>query len=165
VRLKPTTDGRSHAGLSGVAADDHHSQPRTVEVNNTSQVLTAGSTYNLDIALGVSDLAFVHVILLGPRTVGTGQWKECADVYATRTSSQAMGHSIRWDGVTLAKTYFATYSKANGDARLTDRIFCLTTSAISLQDAVLTGSNLRLTFVNNLSGSATLWVKGRAVLG
>lgn len=163
MRLRSLTDGRSHIPLTGVGADDHHAAPRSVEVNNTTQVISASGTYDLDIALGSSVLVFVRVAVTGPKTIGGGLFREGADVYATRTAAEAIGHSTRDGG--YKKSYSMTYSKQNGDARLTPAIFSNTTSAIALQDAVLTGSNLRLTFQNISGSSATLWVKGMAILG
>lgn len=164
MRLSSATDGRSHAGLSGVGADDHHAATRAVEVNNTTQVLAAGATYNLDIALGSSVLVFVHAALTGYRTHGGGSlFREGADVYATRTSGDAVGHSFQQ--ISMYQDYAVSYSKQTGDTMLTTAVFSSTPMAIALQDAVLTGSNLRLTFVNVTGSPATLWVKGQAILG
>lgn len=167
MRLRQTTDGRSHAGLSGVGADDHHAQPRSVEVNNTSQVIAGGATYNLDIALGTSVAMFCQAALTGGRTQTGGLWREGVNVYATRIASEAIGHGTRDAGI--YKSYVMTYSKQNGDARLSPQVFQAATSpviGIALQDAVLIGSNLRLTFVNTHPTLAcTLWVKGRAIIG
>jgi hypothetical protein len=164
VRLAAVTDGRSHAGLSGVGADDHHAAPRSVEVNNTSQVIAAGATFNLDLALGTSVAVFAHVAITGPRTHGgSSLFREGADVYATRAAGEAIGHSFEQIG--LYQDYAMTYSKQNGDTNLSTAVFSNTALAIALRDAVLTGSNLRLTFVNVTGSPATLWVKGRAILG
>jgi len=168
VRLTPTTDGRSHAPVaSGV--DDHHSRPRTVSVLDTTTAIAGGATFNLDVALGVSDLAFAQIALTGPQTSsgGASVWRVGADVIATRAAGDALGHSIRRlvPGGNLYRVYVATYSKLMGDSYLAAPIFSLTASAIVLQDAVLTGSVLRLTFRNVTGSSATLWVKGSAVIG
>jgi hypothetical protein len=68
----------------------------------------------------------------------------------------------------MAKTYTATYSKQNGDAYLSDKVFDTNTSLsaqyIALKDAYITGSILRLVFHNYFGGSAYLWVKGQALL-
>jgi len=163
----PVTDGRSHAGLSGVGADDHHAAPRSVEVNNTTQVIAAGATFNLDIALGTSVAVFCHAALTGGKSQTGGLWREGVDVYATRNAAEAIGHGTRDGGI--YKSYVMTYSKQNGDARLSPLVFQSAVSpviGIALKDAVLTGSNLRLSFVNTSpTFSCTLWVKGRAILG
>lgn len=164
VRLTAVTDGRSHAGLSGVAADDHHAAPRSVEIINTTQVIAAGASFNLDIALGTSVAVFCQASLTGPHNQTAGLWREGVHVYATRTIGEAIAHGTRDGG--LYKSYVMTYSKQVGDAYLSPGVFAQeVVIAIALVDAVLTGSNLRLSFKNYGTGSYTLWVKGRAILG
>jgi|WetSurMetagenome_2_1015567.scaffolds.fasta_scaffold06352_5 hypothetical protein len=166
MRLGPNTDGRSHLALT-VAVGDHHPRPTVVTISNTSQAIAAGADYNLDIALGSSDYQLARVQILGPKIVGAGLWRECASVHATRTSAQAIGHTVRDAGV-ANKVYSSTYSKQAGAAMLTHKIFdsVTTTGAdyIALKDAVMTGSVLRLTFHNYDGSSRTLWVKGEALV-
>jgi hypothetical protein len=162
MRLQQVTDGRQHP--SDLTPNDHHSAPVSVDFQNTSQSLPPGTTYNLDIAVGRSDFQFARVMLRGPRVAPRmGNWKECAELLVTRDSSEAVGHSIR--NASPKKVYSITYSKQNSDTNLSHKIFNSgTQNYIAVRDAVLTGSNLRITFVNYFGGSSTLYVQGQALL-
>jgi hypothetical protein len=168
MRLEPETDNRSHASLSGITVNDHHSQPKAVDINNTSQSLPPGTTYNLDIALGRSDYQFARIMIQGARSLfGAGNEKEGAEILATRNIAEALAHSTRDSGLSF-RVYCVTYTKQVGDLYLTHAIFDSNTGISSLyillQDAYITGSTLRLVFKNIFGGSATLWVKGRALV-
>lgn len=168
MRLEPATDGLDHDGLLSVGADDHHPEPVSITINNTSQSLPPGTDYNLDLILPHSGFQMARVQITGPHEMWTaGQWRDCAEIVVTRSVSEAMGYSIR-DAQSMYKVYAATYSKQNGDAWLSHKIFDNSTPAanryIALLDAVITGSTLRLTFHNYFGGSATLWVKGQALV-
>ena len=165
MRLQSQTDGRVHPEDGG--ANDHHPAPTSVTINNTTQSLPPGTTYNLDITLPHSNFQFARIHISGKKPMwNTGQWREGAEVLATRDASEAMGHSIRETG-SMYTVYAATYSKQNADAYLSHRIFddniASGSKYIALQDAVITGSTLRLTFKSTFGGSATLWVKGQAL--
>lgn len=167
MRLDQVTDGNSHAGLD-LGPDDHHKRPTVVSISNTTQSLPPGTSFDLDIPVGSDQWTIAEIQLIGPHTMsGAGvTWKEGAQIVATRTASEALGHSQR--DIQFKKVYHATYSKVAGDAYLTHKIFdsntTLSAQYIALTDAVLTGTNLRLTFRNYFGGSATLWVKGTANL-
>jgi hypothetical protein len=166
MRLEPIKDGLQHPTDNG--EDDHHPAPYSVTINNTSQSLPPGTTYNLDISLPHSNFQIARVQITGAKPMWTsGQWREGVEILATRDSAEAMGHSIRETG-SMYKVYAATYSKQNSDSYLSQKIFDNNTGSsnryICLQDAVITGSTLRLTFLNTFGGSATLWVKGQALL-
>lgn len=170
MRLGQSSDGRSHDAIT-VGAHDHHNAPESISFSNTTQSLPPGTTYNLDIPLGRTGYQMARIQMTGPVTIPAGftgaLWRECAEIVATTDTSEAMGHSIR-DAQSPKKVYAATYSKQNGDSFLSHKIFDSNTVVsnryICLQDAVITGSTLRLTFRNNFGGSATLWVKGHALL-
>jgi hypothetical protein len=168
MRLKSETDGRSHSILT-ITENDHHSRPRAVAISNTTQSLPPGTTYNLDIDLGRSDYQLARVMIMGARTMFgvASNFRESAEVHATRNSAEAFAHSVRDSGSTY-RCYAVTYSKQVGDSYLTHAIFdnntAIGSAYILLQDAVLTGSVLRLTFLNTFGGSATLWVKGTALV-
>lgn len=164
MRLKSETDGMQHPGV--LTIDDHHPGTKMVSINNTTQSLPPGTTYNLDIALGNSNFQIARVMIYGPKTLfGSGAlWKEAGELIVTRDANEAMGQSFR-DAGTFKKVYSVTYSKLRADANLTQKIFdSLGNRYIAVQDAVLTGSDLRLIFRNFFGGSATLWVKGQAIL-
>jgi len=165
MRLSAETDGRDHASLAATP-DDHHPRPASVTINNTSQSLPPGTTYNLDIALPHAGFQFARVQILGAKQMplSAGNWYECAEIIATTNSAQAIGHSTH--DSSFKKVYSVTYSKQVGDAILSHKIFDTNTAAeyIALQDALITGSTLRLIFRNFFGGSATLWVKGQALL-
>jgi hypothetical protein len=95
-----------------------------------------------------------------------GNWRECAEIVATTDSAEAMGHSVREAGT--RKVYASTYSKQNADAYLSHKIFDDNTGSgnryIAVQDVAIVGAVLRITFRNFFGGSATLWVKGQALL-
>lgn len=169
MRLDQTTDGRSHDALT-VTADDHHPAPASVSFSNTSQSLPPGTAYNLDVALPHAGFQAAKVYLEGPAIAGGGtatKWRECAQVHVTTDSADAIGHSTR-DSGSIYKTYVVTYSKALGVTNLTHKIFDSVVASgsryIALQDAQIIGAVLRLTFRNYFGGSATLSVKGHAVL-
>jgi len=136
-----------------------------VPIEDTTTVIAAGADFNLDVSVGDSGFQWGRLQIMGPGTIGPAAWREAASVHFTRDTAEAIGHSIRASGL-IYKTYLATYSKQNGDAALTFKIFDSSTPVgnryIALKDAVLTGSNLRLTFHNYHTSSQTLWVKGQA---
>lgn len=161
-----TSDGLDHDSLT-VGPHDHHPQPVSVSFSNTSQSLPPGTTFNLDVTLPDGNYTFAKAMLLGARQTSpsSGTWRESAIVMATRSAAEAISESIR--EAQFKKVYLATYSKAVGDSYLSHKIFDSNTGIsnryIALQDAVLVGSVLRLTFRNFFGGSATLWVKGQAL--
>jgi len=168
VRPEQDTDGRSHDALT-TTPDDHHPAPDHVSFSNTSQSLPPGTTYDLDVTLPHASYKVARVQLMGPVPSGGGSgtvWRECASIHATTSSAEAMGHSTRTSG--FKQVYCATYAKSQGDSQLSHKVFDSSTPAanryISLQDAWITGSTLRLRFRNHFGGSATLWVKGTALL-
>jgi hypothetical protein len=170
MRLGAPSDGRSHEALD-VGAHDHHNAPESVSFSNTAQSLPPGATFDLDVPLGRTGYQLARVQITGPAVIPAGissaLWRECAELVVTTDSSEAVGHSIR-DAASPKKVYAATYSKQNGDSYLTHKIFDSNTGSgnryICVQDAVITGSILRITFRNYFGGSATLWVKGQALV-
>jgi hypothetical protein len=163
MRLRQQTDGRLHPADGG--ADDHHAAPVSVDFTNTTQSLPPGTTYNLDVAVGRDDFRFARVMLVGPNdsTGLSATWREAAELLVTRDTAQAMGHSFRNAG--QKTVYSSTYSKQNSDAYLTHKIFNTGSgNYIAVQDAVLTGSVLRLTFRSFFGGSVFLNVRGQALL-
>lgn len=165
MRTKPTTDGLSHDALT-VGVHDHHPRPTTITINNTSQSLPPGTTYDLDLTLPDSNYKRAKLILMGAWSPTGPQWRECCELVVTTDSGEAIGVSFR-DAGSFKKTYAGTYSKQNGAANLSHKIFDSATGSysqryIALQDAWITGSTLRLRFRNYFGGSATLWVKGQA---
>jgi hypothetical protein len=166
MRLTEQSDGLLHP--PDLTPDDHHPAPTSVTIDNTSQSLPPGTSYNLDISLPHSNFQFARVQITGAKPLWiAGYWREGAEILVTRSASEAMGHSIRETG-SMYKVYAVTYSKPQGDAYLSHKIFDNNTGSsnryIALLDAVITGSTLRLTFRNTFGGSATLWVKGQALL-
>lgn len=168
MRLTPVVDGIEHAGLD-ITPYDHHPPPATVSISNTTQSLPPGTSYNLDISLPRKDFVFARIMLKGPRQMfglGTTGY-EGADIVATTSAGDAFGESVRDTGL-MTQTYSAMYTKYDGSVSLTMRIFDNATGStqmyISLEDAVIIEDILRLTFKNYYGGSATLWVKGQALL-
>lgn len=139
-----------------------------VTINSTSQVITGGSSFALDVALASSAYRLARVQILGPHTSGGGvpRWREGASVHATRSTSEAMGHSIRDAG--SYRSYVVTYAKASSATNLSHKIFDNVTGSgyryIALQDAQIVGAVLRLTFRNYDGAPRTLWVKGEAMV-
>lgn len=165
MRTTPTTDGHSHDALT-VTANDHHPQPTTISINNTTQSLPPGTTYDLDLTLPHSNFKFAKIIIMGAWSPPGPAWRECAQVTVTTDSAEAIGTSIR-DAGSFKKSYAATYSKQNGAANLSHKIFDSAVGSysqryIALKDAWITGTTLRLRFQNYFGDSATLWVKGQA---
>lgn len=162
--MRPTISigGLSHSALT-VGVNDHHNRPKRVTVSNTTQMIAAGSAFNLDITLGVSGFVFARVQLMGPKTSGGSWWRECAEVHVTATLNDALGHSFRDTG-SNNMVYAVTYAKAVGTTNLTHKIFDTATAIgsryIALKDAQIVGSDLRLTFHNYNTSTRTLWVKG-----
>ena len=164
MRLSIETDGRQHPTDGG--PNDHHPRPISVSINNTSQSLPPGTDYNLDISLPHSGYKLARVQIMGARQVGSGLFNEVAELIATTDANEAMGRSVTI--ASFKKSYVATYSKQNGDAYLTDKIFDSNTGStalyIAVTEAQIISSTLRITFHNYFGGSATLWVKGQALL-
>lgn len=163
MRLSQVTDGRFHPANPG--ENDHHSAPVSVDFINTTQSLPPGTTYNFDISLSQSNFQFARVLLIGPNdsTGYLAPWKECVELLVTRDTNEAMGHSIR--NASQKKVYSVTYSKQNSDSYLSHKIFNSGAgNYIAVQDAVLTGSVLRITFRSYYGGSMTLNVRGQALL-
>lgn len=166
MRTNETTDGAQHP--PDAALHDHHAAPDDVDFSNTTQGLAAGATYDLDVALPRSDYTMARVLLQGRHpAIGLGVWKERCSLVVTTDSTEAIGHSAR-DASSKRSQYHATYSKQNSDSQLSHKIFDNATAYasryISLQDAWITGSVLRLRFKNHRAAVAVLWVKGRALL-
>lgn len=161
MRAQQDTDGRSHDALT-TTPHDHHGAPSLVSFSNTNQSLPPGTTFDLDVTLPASSFKVARVQLMGPNTSGGGGvWRECASVHATTSSSEAMAHSVITAG--FKQSYCATYAKIAGDAQLSQKVFD-SGNNVSLEDAWITGSTLRLRFRNHFGGSATLSVKGSALL-
>mgnify|MGYP001373155860 CR=1 FL=1 len=167
MRLERDRDARQHADLASIGTDDHHPLPKSVSFTNIlGQVIAGGGTYNLDVSLTSSAYQVARVILFGPRTMFSSTLKEGGEIVCTRSASEAMAISCK-DTTLTYKVYAATYSKSQGDAYLTMAVFDNNTgngnNFICVQDAVLAGSVLRLTFKNITGGNATLWVKGQVL--
>jgi hypothetical protein len=165
MRLSIETDGRIHPADGGV--NDHHPRPVSVSINNTTQSLPPGTSYNLDISLPHGGFKIARIQIMGAKAVGAaGSFREGAEIVASTDADQAMAISTREAAV--KKSYVATYSKQNGDAYLSHKIFDSNTGStalyIAVTAAVIIGSTLRITFRNYFGGSATLWVKGQALL-
>lgn len=167
MRLEPATLGLSHPRLNLVNPDDHHPDGESFTIDSQGvQSLPPGTTFDLDIALGTDQYNTARVIIQGEELVGPSGplWRVGAEVYATRDVNEAIAHSIREATPLPTRVYVATYAKQNGDAYLTHKVFNVAGALyIALDDAVLTGSNLRLTFHNYFGGSAFLWVRGQAI--
>ena len=168
MRLASTTDGKDHAS-EYLNANDHHSEPYSVGIDNTTQSLPPGTTYNYDISLPDANYRIARIMIKGPRNISgaSANFYEGAEIYATSDSTEAMGHSVR-DAEVSFRVYLVTYSKIVSDAFLTHKIFDSDTVSgnryINVTDAYITGSTLRIVFKNNHGGSATLWVKGKALV-
>lgn len=168
MKLAQTTDGLDHAA-SGPQVDDHHSGPRSFDVENTTQVIAALGSYNLDIALPAADFQFARIMLMGARQLfgNVNNPRDCAELLATRDSTEAMGHSVV-DAEATFRVYTATYAKVAGDSYLSHKIFDNNTGAanqyIAVEDAYITGSTLRIVFRNTAGSVQTLWVKGKALV-
>jgi len=168
VRLQPTTDGALHPTDGG--PNDHHARPTRVDFLNTTQSIPGGgaATYNLDVALPRSDFVLAQIKMMGAHSIQTGIWREGAYVQATTNAANAIGHSFRDSGGATKMIYHSVYSKQNGDAYLTQKVFdgavALGADYIALLDAVIIGAVLRLTFRNSYLLARTLWVKGVALL-
>lgn len=169
MRLGGAIPRQSHVGLN-FDENNHHPEPTSVSINNTTQSLPPGTTYNLDITLPHADFEFARVMIMGPQVVPpvvSANYREYAEVAVTTVAAEAIAHSTRNAG-TFKKVYAATYSKQNGDTYLSHKIFDSVTGVgnryIQLLDAQIIGATLRLTFRNTHGGSAFLWVKGQALL-
>lgn len=167
MRLRQATSGRSHDAMTDVATDQHHPRPELVTIENTTQVIAAGATYDLDISLSSALYRLARIQIQGPHLTGGGGnlWREGASVHASRTAAEAQGHSTRDTGSNF-KSYVVTYAKSAGASQLTHKIFDSVTGTgaryIALQDARIVGAVLRLTFRNFDASARTLWVKGLA---
>lgn len=159
----PTTDIK-HPPVH--TPDDHHPEPGSFSINNTSQSLPPGTDYNLDIPLGKTGYKSARIILHGPVTLSGNLWRESAIICASDDPAEALG--VTTFNSSWLLNYTPVYSKAVGNSYLTDKIFDNNTTSyamyIALKDAYITGSNLRLVFHNFSGGSATLWVKGQAIV-
>lgn len=170
MRPDQTTDGRSHDALTDVSPDQHHPRPASVQFSDTTTSLPPGTTFNLDVTLPHAGFKLATVYLEGPAISGGGtatKWRECARVHVATATADAIGKSVRNTG-SIYKNYAVTYAKQVGTTNLTHKIFDTVTATgaryIALQDAQIIGSTLRLTFKNYHGGSATLSVKGHAVV-
>lgn len=168
MRLEQASDGNDHS-IAGPEIDDHHSGPRTFDINNTSQSIASLSTYNLDITLPHSNFQFARIMIMGIRQLfgNTNNARESAEIHATRDSSEALSHSVR-DAEAVFRVYTASYSKNAGAGYLSHKIFDNVSSPanryIGVKDAYITGSTLRIVFENFTASARTLWVKGKALV-
>jgi len=168
VRVKQETDGFSHDPIA-TSPSEHHEAPFSSSISNTATVIAANGTYNYDIALPQSNFQFARVMIMGPRRMfGTAtNFRESAELFVTRDSTEAMGHSVR-DAAMSFRVYAVTYTKMAGDSYLTHKVFDNNTIVgnryIGVQDAYITGSTLRIVFKNWTGIARTLWVKGKALV-
>lgn len=160
MRLEPES-GKSHKALT-LTADDHHSEPTLVSINDTSTVVGASSVFNMDVALGDPNFQGGRAILLGGKQMSGNLWRECVELTFSRDSGEAMGGTV--EDVSFKKVYAGAYSKQVADSFLSHKIFDLNLSRIAISACFITGSNLRIQFQNTTGVATTLWVKGQAVL-
>lgn len=165
MRTIATTDSRTHPQV--FSSNDHHPQPTSVPFQDTSTSLPPGTDYTLIVPLPHDGFQQGTIFMTGPRGISvSSHWRECAAIQVTTDISQASGSSNYHPA--FKTTYNAIYSKMVGDSYLTHKIFDSATAShqmyIALKDAVISGAELRLTFHNFFGGSATLWVKGQAIL-
>ena len=160
MRLKPETDGLDHDSLD-IGVHEHHPRAVGVSILDITTSISAFGSFNLDVTLPDGKYQVARIVLLGGKKMTLGSWRECAEVHATRDSDEAVATSIE-DAISK-RVYSVCYSKQNGDTYLSQKIFDNNSSRIYLQDAVLTGSVLRLTFKNSVSSATTLWVKGQVL--
>jgi hypothetical protein len=170
MRLIPDTDGIvDHNDFVNIGVHSHHAQPIAITIDNTSQAINAGTNWDMDLALPAFNYSVARIMLVGAKTQGGGLWKEFAEIYATRDSDEAMGHSIR--DVSLKQVYAATYSKQNADLYLSHKIFDSNTGIsnryINVRDAWIfadvANDVVRIRFHNPTVTNATLWVKGQVL--
>jgi hypothetical protein len=168
VTVTQGTDGMMHPPDGGL--HDHHAAPTQVTIDDTTTSIPPGSTANVDITLPRPDYQLARILIHGPKAavgsiVGNSGY-EGAFIMATTVASDASGCAARDAGA--LRMYGGHWSKQDGSSILTDYVFdsntSLTSRYIAVQDAYITGSTLRLVMVNSFGGSATVWVKGIAVL-
>ena len=107
------------------------------------------------------------MIVFGPKSgVYGGPSREGAYIQATTSASDGFGTAARDAGA--GRQYGSTFSKNDGSTVLSDRIFDSNTSLynrrIAIEDCYIMGSTLRFKMRNYFGGSATVWMKGAAVL-
>lgn len=166
---KPQTDGATHSSTNP-GSSNHHPIPSWEEIDSAGVVsISAGSDYNLDIALDSSDYKLAKIHAFGKRqNFGfTNRGREGAIVWATRTTGEAISTSFR-DANSGFKHYAGGFDKSQGDSDLSFKVFDDYTGTsqlyITLRDAYINGSDLRLTFHNHDGSARDLWVRGIAFL-
>lgn len=158
------TDGLIHPPDGGL--HDHHAAPAYVEIDDTSTSIPPGSTANVDITLPRSDYQIARILIHGPKVaIFAGPSKEGSYIQATTSSSDGAGNCAR---DASGRQYGGTWAKGAGNSILTDYVFDSNTSSsnrwIAVQDCYITGSTLRFVMKNRYGGSATVWMKGVAIL-
>lgn len=168
MRPEPSTDGRVHP-VDGLP-NDHHAAPDHVTIFDTTTSIPPGSTANVNIALPRSDFQIARILVHGPKcAVGTTPvyaGYEGAYIQATTVASDAYGCSTRDAGA--FRQYGGHWAKQVGSLILSEYVFdnntALGSRYIAIKDAQIIGAVLRLTMVNSFGGSATVWIKGGALL-
>lgn len=162
------TDGMIHPPDGGL--HDHHAAPAQVSIDDTTTIIPPSSTANIDITLPRSDYQLARILIHGPKSaVGTitgNSGFDGAFIVATTATSDAQGYCARDAGA--LRQYGGVWSKQEGSSILTDYVFdsnaALGNRYIAVQDASIIGATLRLVMTNSFGGSATVWMKGAAML-
>lgn len=168
TRLVAITDGLVHPTDGG--PHDHHAAPDHVSILDTATSIPPGSTANVDTTLPRSDYQLARIAVHGPKSAvyasPSSSGYEGAYVQATTVAAEAYGASARDAGA--SKQYGGHWSKQAGALILSEYVFDSNTSLsaryIAIQDAQIIGAVLRLIMVNSFGGSATVWIKGAAIL-
>ena len=168
MKLVAATDGLVHPLDGGL--HDHHAAPVHVLINDTTTSIPPGSTANVDITLPRSDYQLARITAHGPKAaVGlftSNSGYEGAYIQATTVAAEAYGCSARDAGA--FRQYGGHWAKQVGALILSEYVFdnntALGSRYIAVQAAQIIGAILRLTMVNSFGGSATVWIKGGAML-
>lgn len=115
--------------------------------SNTSQSISSGFTYDLNITLADSNNKFARILIR--RQTGVLLPREFCVIWCTNATS--LGHSIAF-----STTYNVSYSMAQGDSYLSQQIFSSASSGIRVHDAYITSNTLRIVFFNGDGLSRTL---------
>lgn len=151
-----------HSALTNVSANQHHVQPSTLEVSNTTLSVSPlpGGPGQWDISVPLTTQAAIFS-LRSNRTIALSSGKSGVTGIATRSSLEAATAGLGGHGTIASTSYAHVYAKSGGALYLSAKIFDSTGASIALTDCYLTLTGpttrvLRTTWTNFAAGFRTL---------
>lgn len=159
-----------HDSLINVGIDDHHDQPETIEISNTSQTIFPLPG---DPGIWLIDLTNKATMVMYTFRSNHNVWLAGAKagVIGIATTNRFRSTAMTWGGhgTGASTAYNMVYSKAASALNLSDKIFASTGADIALLECYIipgTPARLHTEWINYSAGLRTLNVWGQiAIIG